>query len=173
MAVATKAEAAAREAPYIKRMRPGKTRARRERKERAGLSLKQEEALKARLRLTFPSEPWVESTIRKFEDVKADGEVLVYRFHDARAFPPAADTTPMVVCRSCGRTVPPNSLEGGVCLDHASTRVHNAYGSSPSANAIIMLQHRNLRLEGVKLKKESKAALRREIKRFKSGAWPR
>jgi hypothetical protein len=140
-------------------------------RQRIGLSCVEEERLKARLRQHFPSEPWIEHTVKRFEDVKADGQVIVYRFHDAKAFPPAGDHVRMVRCPECGRTVPPNSLEHGVCLDHASTRTHESYGSSPSAHAILTLQHRNLRIEGVKLKRESTKALKREIQRFKSGAW--
>lgn len=143
------------------------------RKARVGMSVIEEDRLKARLRATFPSEPWLEHTVKRFEDVKADGQVIVYRFHDSKAFPPPAENTPMVRCPECGRTVPANSFEGGRCMDHQPARVHEAYGSSPSGHAIQMLQYRNLRLEGAKLKKESKAALRREIKRFKAGQWPR
>ena len=140
-----------------------------QRKQRVGLSLMAEDLLKARLRATYPSEPWVETTDMRFEDTKADGEVIVYRFHDPKAFPPPADHTPMVTCPECGRTVPPNSLEGGRCMDHQPMWCHEAYGSSPSAHAILELQHRNLRIKGASLKDESKKALRREIRRHLAG----
>ncbi len=155
---------------------------RRKNKTRVGLSLRDEEKLKNRLRVTYPSEPWVDHTIKRFEDVKADGTTIVYRFHDAKAFPPPAESTPMVKCGECGRIVPPNSLEtqwpkprdGEAvewCMDHQPARLQNAYGSSPSAHAIQMVQHYKLRVETVKLKRESRKALQREIDRFKSRQW--
>jgi hypothetical protein len=137
------------------------------RRQRVGLSVVEETRLKEKLLLTFPSAPWVDSTIKRFEDTKADGTTIVYRFHDPKSFPPAADTTPMVRCPECGRIVPPNSLEGGRCMDHQPARLHDAYGSSPSANCIRQLQHFNLRLDAYRLEPESKAALQREIRKFR------
>ena len=144
--------------------------AKKRKKARVGLSVMEEERLKARLRQTFPSEPWIDHTVKRFEDIKADGETIVYRFHDAKAFPPAADTTPMLVCPECGRTVPANSMEGGRCMDHQPARLHNAYGSSPSAAAIRQLQHWNLRAEKLRMEPESKRALQREIRRYARSA---
>lgn len=139
---------------------------RKQRRGRIGLSRKDENKLREKLLKTLPSEPWFYAQIKTFDDTDARGEPIVYRFHDARVFPPGGNQTLMVECPLCGRTVPPNSLEDGVCMDHASDRAHECYGPSPSAKAIEAIQMRNLRVEGIKIKKESKKALKREIKRF-------
>lgn len=135
-------------------------------KTRVGLSVMEEDRIKARLRTTYPSEPWVDATFRRFEDTKGE-ETIVYRFHDPKAFPPKADHTPMKVCPECGRTVPAISMEGGRCADHQPIKVHRAYGSSPSGNSIQMLQHLHGRIEETRLEPASKRALRNEIRKFK------
>lgn len=60
-----------------------------------------------------------------------------------------------------------------MCLDHVPRRYHAAYGRSASAMAIEFIGLRNLKsedVEQVKLEKESRAALRREIKRHRQRA---
>ncbi len=58
-----------------------------------------------------------------------------------------------------------------VCADCREPRDHRLYGASSSASAIRELQRRNLVSEESRLPLETKSALRREIKQFKSGKW--
>lgn len=146
-------------------------------RKRVGLSRGDETRMREKLRLTAPSEPWVDHQIKGYEDIGPDGEPIVYRFFDARAFPPPADTTPMVTCPLCGHTVPPNSIErpvgrdgieiDGRCLDCRAQHIHEAHGASPSALAIMTIQYRNLRLDEIKLEPESVGELQDEIRRVK------
>jgi hypothetical protein len=149
---------------------------------RVGLSIPEEEKIKARLRRRLPSEAWVDATFFAAEEIGPDGEAIVYTFHNAKAFPPGGRDTKMVTCPHCLRVVPPIHLEAfkvgerpdgrekidepsELCADHKEERFQDAWGESPSARAIQQLQHLNLRIEERKLPAESRAALRREIKR--------
>jgi len=136
---------------------------------RVGLSVRNETRLREKLRRRCPSEPWVDAQFISFEDRDERGEPIVYRCHDASVFPPGGANTAMVKCPRCGVYTPPTAIEGGVCLDHAepaeALEPHLGWGRSPSAIAIAALQFRNLRLIDKPLPPESRAALRREIRR--------
>ena len=121
----------------------------------------------------LPSEPWVDVHFAEIDDVDPDGEPISTRFFNrgAKESPLNGAATEMVRCPLCGRLTPPQTTEGGACMDHQPDRLHAAYGSSPSAAAIRQLQYRNLRAEESKLPSDSKSALRREIKQFRRGKW--
>src|SRR6185312_17112137 len=89
------------------------------RKRRLGLSVYQEQRLREKLRLSAPSEPWVDAQFKSANDVDRDGAELVYRYHDPRAFPPGGSATAMIRCPACGVFNPPNAFEHELCLDHA------------------------------------------------------
>lgn len=151
--------------------------AKKRKKKRVGLSRGDETRMREKLRLIAPSEPWVDCQIKGFDDIDPKGEPIVYRFFDPKAFPPIADTTPMVTCPLCGHMVPPNSMETprsgyGIdvdarCMDCRAQRIHEAHGGSPSAMAIETIQYRNLRLDEVKLESESIDDLKEEIRLIK------
>jgi hypothetical protein len=126
---------------------------------RAGLAPHQERQLKANLRKRTCSEPWVEAQIKTFADVTADGVPVVYCYHDPHAYPPGRENTKMVRCPKCHIFNPPNTIEHGACLDHAS---HDGWGPSPSAVAIQQFIALNLSSE-VQLEPEDVVSLRREI----------
>jgi hypothetical protein len=142
---------------------PGSPSAQKNRKRRVGLSLYHEDRLKRQLRESAPSEPWVEAQFITALDQDQEGEPIVYRYHDPRAFPPGGAETGMIRCPVCGIFMPPNAFEDGQCLDHAD---HSAWGRSPSAIAIEALQMRNLRLIDSPLPSEDISALREEISKF-------
>lgn len=130
---------------------------------RVGLSVHQEALLKAKLRLTTPSEPWVEAQIQTVVDQDTDGSSIVYRYRDPHAFPPGQEQTLMVRCRECEIFNPPNTIEHGNCLDHAR---HEGWGPSPSALAIAALRRYYLELEDLELLPEDAKSLQREIEKF-------
>lgn len=69
--------------------------------------------------------------------------------------------------------LPPDVHAGEViCVDHISLKYNRAFGDSPSAKAIRELQHRNLRLEDVKLESERTSDLKREIAMYEQGRSP-
>src|SRR5579859_4120282 len=76
-------------------------------KRRIGLTQYAEIQLKEKLRKRSPSEPWVEAQIKTNIDVTADGQPIVYRYHDPRVFPPGGEETLMVRCPRCGVFTPP------------------------------------------------------------------
>src|SRR4051794_28644413 len=96
---------------------------------RTGLSRHEEARLRKQLRRTAPSEPWVEAQFKEVGDVDARGRPIVCRYHDPHVFPPGGADTAMVRCPRCGVFTPPNAIENGACLDHAS---HDGWGPSPS-----------------------------------------
>jgi hypothetical protein len=122
----------------------------------------QEDQIKRELRLTTPSEPWVEAQFRSVRDKETDGSEIVYRYRDPHAFPPGGAQTLMVRCAQCEVFNPPNAIEHGNCLDHAH---HEGWGPSPSAIAIAALRKFNLALEHVELLPEDTRSLEREIQR--------
>lgn len=128
-----------------------------------GLSAYQEESIKRELRLTTPSEPWVEAQFRTVLDTDTDGADIVYRYRDPHAFPPGGAETAMVRCAQCDVFNPPNAIEHGNCLDHAN---HEGWGPSPSAIAIAALRKFNLALETIELLPEDTRSLEREIQRY-------
>lgn len=133
----------------------------RKRRRPVGLTHYQEEQLKRELRLTTPSEPWVEAQFRTVLDTDTDGTDIVYRYRDPHAFPPGGAQTLMVRCAECGVFNPPNAIEHGNCLDHAR---HDGWGPSPSAVAIAALRRFHLEIEELQLQPEDDASLRREIR---------
>jgi hypothetical protein len=135
----------------------------RKRRRPVGLTHYQEEQIKRDLRLTTPSEPWVEAQFRTVLDSDTDGTDIVYRYRDPHAFPPGGAETLMVRCDECGVFNPPNAIEHGNCLDHAN---HDGWGPSPSAIAIQALRKFNLELEAIELLPEDTRSLEREIQRF-------
>lgn len=155
------------------------------RKNRIGLTHREETKLKVKIRETVPSEPWLDSQFTSYDDIDPKGQPIVYRFHTPKAFPPPAENTPMVVCALCGRHAPSVSMEtpldsvdhpgkgtsresrGPRCMDCRSERIHRAHGKSPSAAMIQQLQYRNLRLEELKMEPESIGELMEEIRRVK------
>lgn len=141
----------------------------RRRRRHVGLNPYDEEQLKAELRLTTPSEPWIEAQFRTVLDQDADRGPIVYRYRDPHVFPPGGEQTRMVRCATCGIFNPPNAIEHGSCLDHAD---HRGWGPSPSAIAIAALRKLNLELEDtLELAPEDAMSLRREITEFaKKGA---
>ena len=142
-------------------------------KRRTGLSRVEEARLRAQLRQSAPSEPWVEAQFKTFEDRDPEGRAIVCYWHDPQVFPPGGQRTAMVRCPKCGVLTPPVAMEGGACLDHAD---HDSWGPSPSAVTIRQLQFYNLRMEESVLPPEDEASLRKEIhahrrraaKRFKN-----
>jgi len=133
------------------------------RKKRVGLSRREEERIRQDLRPFVPSEPWINACLPEFTDVSPDGEQIVYRFYDAHAFPPQADSPAcqMQECSRCGRIVPAPTFEpeGGsrrvgygnrlkdrprrvVCADCRSPKVQRAHGASPSAVMLRKLRDR-------------------------------
>ena len=130
---------------------------------RVGLSFYAEERLKASLRESAPSEPWVEAQFKTADDVDQEGAAIVYRYHDPHVFPPGGKQTLMRRCPECGVFMPPNSFEHGRCLDHAD---HRGWGPSPSAVAIAALQLFNLRTEEMPLDAEDRKSLWHEIRAF-------
>lgn len=134
---------------------------------RVGLSAREEDRLKCKLRPTVPSEPWLEAQFRTNYDRDANGNPVAYRYRDPHVFPPGGPATLMVRCSECGIFNPPNAMEHGKCLDHAR---HEGYGPSPSALAIEGMQRLNVRIEEEPLPPEDTRALEAEIRRFnKSG----
>lgn len=133
------------------------------RRRAVGLSAYQEALLKRELRLTTPSEPWVEAQFKTVSDTDTDGADIVYRYRDPHAFPPGGAQTAMVRCAECGVFNPPNAIEHDNCLDHAN---HEGWGPSPSAIAIAALRKLNLELEILDLLPEDSVSLRREIHQF-------
>jgi hypothetical protein len=129
---------------------------------RVGLAPHEERKLKSKLRRRSPSEPWVEAQIKSSADVTADGLPIVYRYHDPHAFPPGGRQTAMIRCPKCGIFNPPNTFEGGACLDHAR---HDAWGPSPSAVAIEKFIALNLHPE-VELEPEDVHSLQHEIRQY-------
>jgi hypothetical protein len=159
--------------------------------QRVGLTQEQEDEKKQHLRTVCPSEGWVEAHFNRSVDHDADGKPIIYTLFDRHAFPPAADAAPMCRCRKCRllarrlaekgmqphagtEQLVPQDIRAGevVCVEHLPMRFNIAYGPSPSGRAIAEVQHRNLRLEEVKLKPESTSKLKREIRRFKEGKHP-
>jgi hypothetical protein len=130
---------------------------------RIGLSHEDEYYLKQELRRRSPSEPWVEAQIKSAIDVDADGDEIVYRYHDPHAFPPGGANTKMRRCCLCGVFNPPNAMEGGACLDHAR---HEGWGPSPSAMAFIYLQLMNIDQQPLVLEPEDVESLEREIRHY-------
>lgn len=130
---------------------------------RVGLSAYQEELLKQQLRLTTPSEPWVEAQIHTVVDQDTDGSAIIYRYRDPHAFPPGGQETLMVRCRHCQVFTPPIAMENGECLDHVE---HTGWGPSPSAIAIAALRKYHLEMQEVKLPPDDSKSLRREIQRY-------
>lgn len=158
-------------------------------KKQLGLSAEKEIAIKQRLLAEVPSSYWAEIQFTQITDTAPDGSLLFYRLHTPQAFPPKADTTPMVECPCCLRKVPQATMEtplpkivwarrddrwviaktityGPRCADCRGKSIHRAHGASPSAVAIRQIQMRNLRLETIKLASEAPTDLRREIRRF-------
>ena len=129
--------------------------------QRVGLSPFQERRLKANLRLTTCSEPWVEAQFKSADDVDERGSAIVYRYHDPHVYPPGGAKTQMRRCRECGLLMPPNALEGNRCMDHGR---HTGWGPSPSAETIRALQMLNLRMADAPLPPEDTASLRKEIR---------
>jgi hypothetical protein len=131
---------------------------------RPHLTAQQERSLRARLRKTTPSEPWVEAQFKSAEQISCDGSTAAYRYHDPHVFPPGGPLhTKMIRCPKCGVYMPPNAFEHGACLDHAR---HEGWGPSPSAIAIQRLQLLNLRLSDAQLPPEDTESLRREIRKY-------
>lgn len=154
---------------------------------RVGLSRLAERNLKAKLRETAPSEPWIEAQIHSCDDTDEKGKPIVYRFHQPRAFP-AAD---MAVCCLCGRHTPMITMESPVrsrtgnrrlrrgaetpmprCADCRPAKIQEAYGGSPSARSIAEIQNRNLRMDEVKLESEDVEDLEKEIRAYYRGEGP-
>lgn len=143
--------------------KPGGSKYVHKRRKPVGLSAYQEEQIKRELRLSTPSEPWVEAQFKTVLDTDTRGADIVYRYRDPHAFPPGGSQTAMVRCATCGVFNPPNAIEYGNCLDHAN---HEGWGPSPSAIAIEALRRFHLRLEDSELPPEDVQSLRREIERF-------
>jgi hypothetical protein len=135
----------------------------RKRRRPVGLTHYQEEQIKRDLRLTTPSEPWVEAQIQTVVDQDTDGSPIVYRYRDPHAFPPGGERTLMVRCGECEIFNPPNAIEHGKCLDHAR---HEGWGPSPSAVAIAALRRYYLELDDLELLPEDSKSLQREIQKF-------
>jgi hypothetical protein len=131
---------------------------------RVGLSAREEDQLKRELRLTTPSEPWVEAQFSTNFDRDPKGLLVAYRYRDPHVFPPGGQKTLMVRCSECGIFNPPNAIEHGKCLDHAK---HQGWGPSPSALAIEGLQRLNVRIEQEPLPAEDLRSLQEEITQFK------
>lgn len=130
-------------------------------RKRVGLSRFAEERLKQKLRRTTCSEPWVEAQFVSVTDRDKDRSSILYRYHDAKIYPPGGQETAMIRCPVCGVFTPPGAIEHGKCLDHAN---HEGYGPSPSGLAFQALQFYNLHVEeSVELAPEDAASLRREI----------
>lgn len=135
-----------------------------QKKKRHHLTAQRERSLRARLRKTTPSEPWVEAQFKSAEEIDCYGSIAAYRYHDPQVFPPGGPLhTAMIRCPKCGIYMPPNAFEHGACLDHAR---HEGWGQSPSAIAIQRLQLLNLRLVDAELPPEDIKSLRREIRRY-------
>jgi hypothetical protein len=130
-----------------------------------GLSAREEDRLKRELRLTTPSEPWIEAQFKTASDKETSGAKLTYRYRDPHVFPPGGPNTRMIRCAECGVFNPPNALEHGNCLDHAEH--HQGWGRSPSALAIEALRKLNVELEEAPLEPEDSISLREEISNFK------
>jgi hypothetical protein len=130
---------------------------------RAGLELYEERRLRAKLRKTVPSEPWVDAQIKTTVDFTSDRIPIVYCYHDPLVFPPGQKDTAMIRCPKCGIFNPPNAFEHGACLDHAD---HDGWGPSPSAVAIAHFIARNLRSE-IELLPEDVHSLLREIRDYR------
>jgi hypothetical protein len=140
------------------------------RKRRVGLTSYQERVLKDKLRPHTCSEPWVEAQFISANDTDKHGRPILYRYHDARIYPPGGPATAMVRCKVCGVFNPSNAMEDGQCLDHADEVEHGGWGPSPSALAIGALQMRNLRLEVLTLEPEDAVSLRQEIAEMSESA---
>lgn len=130
---------------------------------RVGLTAYQEELLKRELRLTTPSEPWVEAQFQSSIDQDTDGSAIVYRYRDPHVFPPGGEKTLMVRCKHCQIFNPPNAMEEGQCLDHVE---NEGWGPSPSALAIAALRKYHLEIEETELPPDDAKSLRREIRRY-------
>ena len=139
------------------------------RKPRVGLTQYSEALLKEKLRRRCPSEPWVEAQIKTANDTDADGNPILYRYFDTHVFPPGGEKTKMIRCPKCGIFNPPNAMEHGACLDHAS---HEGWTPSPSALAFVRLQLLNAEIETCELAPEDTASLRREIRQFEESQSP-
>ena len=85
----------------------------------------------------------------------------------ASAFPPGGKQTLMRRCDLCGVLTPPQTIEGGECLDHAQ---HIGWGPSPSADAIREAQRLHLRVRFTDLEPESTEALQKEIGKARARA---
>jgi hypothetical protein len=133
--------------------------ARKQQKDR-GLSAAQEQKLKAKLRRTTCSEPWVEAQIRGTVAIDARGKLFLRRYHDPHVFPPGGSQTAMCRCAVCRVWTPPQALEDGVCLDHHEPL---GWGPSPSALAIAAHEFFNMRTPPLELAPESTAELEMEI----------
>ena len=130
-----------------------------------GLSIAQEQRLKARLRKVCPSEPWVEAQICDRLQTDSHGKPFVHRYHDPHVVPPGGTATAMVRCEQCRVWTPPHFFEGGICLDHSP---HIGWSQSPSAQVFEALQFYRLKskTEQLELEPESTSALREEIEQY-------
>lgn len=91
--------------------------------DRAAILAAEAARLKARLRDSSPSEPWVEEQVQSVEESDADGQTLVRRLHQPGMFPPGGRETRMVKCDVCGVLHPPTIGGGPNCHEHAVERV--------------------------------------------------
>jgi hypothetical protein len=146
-----------------RRSKKSRSKSARKRGHRVGLSAREEDQLKCKLRLTTPSEPWVEAQFSTNYDRDASGNPVAYRYRDPHVFPPGGPNTLMVRCSECGIFNPPNAMEHGKCLDHAK---HQGYGPSPSALAIEGMRRLNVRIEEEPLPPEDAKSLQREIEKY-------
>lgn len=116
-----------------------------------------------------PSRPWADAQIVRRVDREPDGTAIVYRFRDKYVFPPGGAKTAMVPCVGCGVSHPVDHQGHVLCYEHDDERTMDAYGASPSAVAIRVLQMLNVRKEEneLEMEPEDTASLEREIAAFR------
>jgi len=135
---------------------------------RRGLTHHQETALKAKLRKSTPSEPWVEDQLKTALFPDRHGQPRIYRYHDPAVFPPGGPKTLMRTCPLCHVPNPPQTFDADQCFDHAEDL--DFWGPSPSALAIEKLQFYYLRESNLDidtdLPSEDYRDLRREIEDY-------
>lgn len=121
------------------------SRTQQKKRSRAGLSFEQRRAIADQLRKTTCSAAWIDAMLPAIE-TKA-GHQFIF---DASVYPPPADTSPMVVCESCGVPTPGYYIGSrGICLDCYCVKrpkIQNSFGRSTWAATMKAVRRGNLRL---------------------------
>ena len=130
-----------------------------------GLSIVEEDRLRAALRRRSPSEPWVEAQIVEVRQMGERGEIIVRRIRRSlgiSAGRPSHRNDRFAICRIF---TPPTAMEDDACLDH---REDGNWGPSPFA-VTIRAEYYNLELVESELPPESQSSLIREIQEYGGG----